>query len=57
MTMASNEYENISTLEAHEIDYKRRLERKEFTKGLSREELMQKINMPRSSHRKSAIHK
>jgi hypothetical protein len=55
MTMASDEYENISTLEAHELDYKRRLERKEFTKGLSREQLMQKINSPKSYH-KSAKH-
>lgn len=52
----STEHENVSTLEDHELDYRRRLARIEFTKGLSREELMQKINTPKSSH-KSDIHK
>lgn len=40
MTIASDEYENITTIEAHELDYKRRLEPKEFTKGLTREQLI-----------------
>jgi len=53
--MSTIEHKRISTIEAHELDYKRRLERVEFTKGLSIDELLQKINSPESSH-KSNMH-
>ena len=55
MIMSSEECKEISTIEAHELDYKRRLERTEFTKGLSIDELLQKINSPQSTH-KSNMH-
>lgn len=38
------EYEDLSSIEEHELDYKRRLQRMEFTDGSSQEELLEKAN-------------
>lgn len=58
MIMSTDDHKNkLSTIQAHERDYKRRLERAEFTKGLSIDEILQKINSPQSSsHRSSVLH-
>jgi hypothetical protein len=39
-----DEYEDLSSIEEHELDYKRRLQRMEFTNGSSQEELLEKAN-------------
>jgi hypothetical protein len=49
MAEVDQEYENLPTFETQDLDYQRRVERLEFTHGLSREELMRKINTPESS--------
>jgi hypothetical protein len=49
--MTTDEQKQISTIEAHELDYKRRVQRVEFTKGLSIDQLLQKANSPQSSHK------
>ena len=56
MITSTDDHKNkLSTIQAHERDYKRRLERAEFTKGLSIDELLQKINSPQSSSHRSNI--
>ena len=40
----NDEYEDLSSIEEHELDYKRRLQRMEFTNGSSQEELLEKAN-------------
>ena len=55
--MSNDDNNKLSTIQAHELDYKRRLERAEFTRGLSIDELLQKINSPQSSsHRSNILH-
>ncbi|MGI8832132.1 MAG: hypothetical protein ACR2IS_05775 [Nitrososphaeraceae archaeon] len=41
---SNDEYEDLSSIEEHELDYKRRLQRIEFTDGSSQEELLEKAN-------------
>jgi hypothetical protein len=41
---SNDEYEDLSSIEEHELDYKRRLQRMEFTNGSSQEELLEKAN-------------
>jgi hypothetical protein len=41
---SNDEYEDLSSIEEHELDYKRRLQRMEFTDGSSQEELLEKAN-------------
>ncbi len=38
------EYEDLSAIEEHELDYKRRRKRIEFAEGSSRDELIEKAN-------------
>jgi hypothetical protein len=50
---SNDEYEDLSSIEEHELDYKRRIQRMEFTDGSSQEELLEKANslQPSSSDR------
>jgi hypothetical protein len=41
---SNDEYEDLSSIEEHELDYKRRLQRMEFTDGSSQEELLERAN-------------
>lgn len=41
---SNDEYEDLSSIEEHELEYKRRLQRMEFTNGSSQEELLEKAN-------------
>ncbi|GEM_PF-7127359 len=47
--MSESEYENVSTLEAQERDYQKIIERRKFTEGLDRNELLHRINTPREA--------
>ena len=49
----NDEYEDLSSIEEHELEYKRRLQRMEFTDGSSQEELLEKANsfQPSPYHR------
>jgi hypothetical protein len=49
MAKEDQDYENLPTFETQDLEYQRRLERMEFTHGLSREELMRIINTPETS--------
>jgi hypothetical protein len=46
---SNDEYEDLSSIEEHELDYKKRLQRMEFTDGSSQEELLEKANSLRPS--------
>jgi hypothetical protein len=41
---STDEYEDLSQIKEHELDYKRRRKRIEFTDGLSEEELIKRAN-------------
>jgi hypothetical protein len=41
---SNDEYKDLSSIQEHELDYKRRLQRMEFTDGSSQEELLDMAN-------------
>jgi len=41
---SNDEYKDLSSIQEHELDYKRRLQRIEFTDGSSQEELLDMAN-------------
>jgi hypothetical protein len=44
-----DKYQNFSAIKEHELDYKRRLRRSEFTEGLSKEELIERANTSKTA--------
>jgi hypothetical protein len=52
---STEQYEDLPQIKEHELDYKRRRKRIEFTDGLSEEELIKRANSSSPSSQASVI--